>query len=372
MLTQNLKNSPDNVYFNISMVHSSSDGSNPSSSSYIANKTQPIINNPQDYYMTIIQFSIPLNQCPILICPVLTTLGNTNITPMKIGIRDFTANIIYEQPLIWVPELTYETPIVQTGSASQNISPYYYMYEYETLINMFNTALNLAFIAYNAANPGNPHIAFPCPLFVYDANTQLISLIAHSSWTTTSPLNQVICVNNDSFNFLDAFPTTMHSKINDTYNYDNCFTIFYNGLNGFPTNNYPTAPTYIKMIQNYDQMHMWNSLRKLIITSGSLPINNEQSPILNDANPDQYNTIPIVADFLPNASVAGDTRETAFYSADQFRLIDLSSNMPLNKIQFEIFWADKQNNLLPLKISKFQEVTMKLCFVKKSLYNNEY
>ena len=119
-------------------------------------------------------------------------------------------------------------------------------------------------------------------------------------------------------------------------------------------------------------MYLWASLRKIVITSGSLPINFEQSPIFNNNNPDQYNTLPIVADFIPANAASGDTREIAYYTSTFYRLIDLSSNSPLQKVQFEIFWLDKQNVLYPLKISTYQEVTLKVCFTKKSLYNNEY
>jgi len=371
--TNQIKNSTDNVYVNVSMVHDSSDGSNPSPATYIANKTQPIIMDCSEYYMAIVQFSIPLNQVPILICPVLTTNGNSNTTPMKIGIRDFTANVYYEQSLIWTPELINEAVVVQDGSVAQRVTPYYYMFNYETLINMFNTALNLAFIAYNAANPGNPHITFQCPYFVYDATTGLISLIAHQSWITASPLTQSIYYNNDSMNFLDGFSTQQYSRIGDVYNFDNVVNIISNGINGYgPAVVYPATPTYVRVLQDYDTMFLWSSLRKIVITSASLPIRFEQSPIFNNTNPDQYNTIPIVADFLPANTKAGDTREIAYYTSTFYRLIDLSSSSPLQKIQFEIFWLDKQNTLYPLTISTFQECTLKVVFTKKSLYNNEY
>lgn len=368
-----IRNGVDNQYVNISMVHNSSDGSNPSPALYIANKTQPIIGNCSDYYMAIVQFSIPLDQVPILICPVLTTPGNSNTTPLIIGIRDFTANVYYQQNLIWTPELTYENVVIQDGSPAQQVTPYYYMYNYETLINMFNTALNLAFIAYNTANPGNPHSAFQCPYFVYDGTTSLISLIAHSSWITAPILTQAIFTNNDSVNFLDSFSTQQYTRINDPTNFDNIYNIKYNGINGFGTPVvYPAIPTYLRIIQDYDTMFLWSSLRKIVITSASLPINFEQSPIFNNNNPDQYNTIPICADFIPANTKAGDSREIAFYTSTFYRLIDLSSDSPLQKIQFEIFWLDKQNILYPLKIGPFNEVTLKIVLSKKSLYNNEY
>jgi hypothetical protein len=371
-----IKNGADNVYLNVSMVHDTNDGLNPSSSTYTANKTQPLIMDPEEYYMAIVQFSIPLDQVPILICPVLTTNGNINTTPMTIGIRDFsvTPNVYFQQNLIWTPELTYENPVTQQGSNAQTVTPYHYMYCYETLIIMMNTALNLAFTAYNATNPGNPHSTFQCPYFVYDPATSLISFIAHNSWITASPMiTQGIYMNNDTYNFLDALPSKVYSRVGDSSNYDNVLTIINTGINGFGSAVvYPALPTYIRMTQDYDTMFLWTSLRKIVITSGSLPIKFEQAPIFNNTNPDQFNSLPIVADFIPANSRAGDTREIAYYTSTFYRLIDLTSNSPLQKIQFEIFWLDKQNILYPLKISSFQECTLKVVFTKKSLYNNDY
>ena len=369
MITNTLKNGPDNVYLNISMVHDSSYGSNPSPSSYIANKTQPLLNNAQDYYMAIIQFTIPLNQCPILICPVNTTLGNSNTTPLKVGIRDFSTGIYYERPLIWTPELINESVVVQNGG-TQVITPYYYMYQYETLINMLNTALTLAFNDYNAMNVANPHFTHPCPFFVYDATTKLISLIAHQSWITATPLTQAIYVNNEMYNFLDSLPVKVYSNLVNPTVKDNVFTIKYNGINSYPTNTYPTVGTYIQMIQEYDQTYLWNSLRKVIITSGSLPVNKEQTPLFNNFNNDLSNSIPIIADFIVGSTSAGDSREIAYYSTTTYRLIDINSNLPLTKLQFEIFWLTTNNEIIPLQISNSQAITLKLGFFKKSLYNN--
>ena len=369
MLVQRIKDSPDNVYFNTSFTHKSFDGSNNSRAYYVANKTTPIVDKAEDYYMSIVQFSIPLDQVPILICPVLTTNGNSNTTPLVIGIRDFSANVYYAQNLIWTPELTNEPVVVQTGGANQIITPYYYMYSYETLINMFNSALQLAFTAYDTANPGNPHTGLPCPFFVYDANSQLISLVAHQSWITHNPLTQSIYINNEGYTFLDSLPSIIYPNSVNSAIEDNVLTVYFNGINGFPSSSYPTTPTYVRMLQDYSTLFLWASVRKIVITSGSLPINFEQTPIFNNENPDQFNSLPIIADFVPNVGqTAGESRQIAYYVSQFYRLIDLTGGTPLNKIQFEIFWADKQNNLYQLEISNYQEATLKVVFVHKSLY----
>ena len=81
---------------------------------------------------------------------------------------------------------------------------------------------------------------------------------------------------------------------------------------------------------------------------------------------------PILTDFVPNISAAaGESRSIAYYvPTSQYRLVDLISTNPLQKIDIRIFWEDRDGNLYPLEISIFQQASLKLGFFKKSLYNS--
>lgn len=362
--------SPDDIYYNVSMTNNNTGSNNFSVPAiYTANKTMPILNKSDDYYCSICAFSIPLDNVPLTVCPVLTTGGNSNTTPMIIGIRDFTNNVYYPQNLIWTPELHEYPQVIQVGSLAQIVSPYYYMYNIVTMINMFNTALALAVTAYNVATLS----ALSIPIFVYNPVSTLVSLVAKlSDWVTTSPQSVGIYVNTVGYNFLDSIPVQSYTNTSIGGTPDLVFKIFYDGLNGYPSNSaYPANPTYISMSMNYPTLYLWASLRKIIITSSSLPLNFEQTPTINNLNPDNYNTINIVADFIPQNDITGATRQIAFYSVSgQYRLIDLLSSTYLNKIQLEIFWQDINQNLYPLFISQNQEATIKLIFTRKELYLN--
>jgi hypothetical protein len=370
MLTK-IRTSPDDIYYNISMTNNNTGSFNFAVPAvYTANKTVPILNKADDYYCSVCQFSIPLDTVPLTICPVLPTIGNINTTPMIIGIRDFTNNVYYPQNLIWTPELNEVPPVVQVGSLAQIVSSYHFMYNIVTMINMYNTALALAVTAYNLGSGNNLSI----PIFVFNPVTSLVSLIAKlSDWNTTNPQSVGIYVNTVGYNFLDSIPVQSYKSNQIGGTIDLVFKIYYDGLNGYPSNiAYPANPTYISMSMNYPTMYLWASLRKIIITSSSLPLNYEQTPTINNLNPDNYNSINIVADFIPQNDITGATRQIAFYSTSgQYRLIDLLSSSYLNKIQLEIFWQDVNQNLYPLYISQNQEATLKLIFTRKELYLNQ-
>lgn len=380
MIVNTLKDSPDNVYYNISIPHDNSISDHLTEAVYTAYKTTPIVPKGDDYYASIIRFTIPLDTIPLMIMPIIPTLGNIYTTPMIIGIRDFVSGNYYSTNLIFDPNANNLKPVIQQGTKTQIITPWHYVYDYETLINMYNTALLSVFTAYNTANPGNPHSAFPCPFFSYDASTQLISLVAHVSWAwgpnnlinPTNPATQVIYVNYASLTYLDGMLYKGYNDPNVSADQPNfAFKIYNTGINGFPVNNYPTIPTYLKMSQDFSTLFLWNCLHKILIVTHSIPIVNEQIPILNNANPDIYNGFPVLSDFVPTGTNAGDSKEIAFYyPQSQYRLIDIISSAPLNKINIQIYWQDKNNNIYPLYISDSQAIEIKLAFIKKSLYKN--
>jgi hypothetical protein len=358
-----ITDSPDNIYYNVSMVNNSITFGN--LANYTSNKTIPLLDNADDYYMSIVSFSIPLNYLPLMVCPIQTTLNNTLNTPLVIGIRDFNANITYAQNLIYIPTLTEFPAPVQNGSSTPIITPYYYIYNYETIINMMNSALTASYNIFKLANPGSPHL---CPFFIYDATTTLVSLIADISWVNS--LQSIVC-NIAMYNFLDSMPFKTYAPTIPNETTDVVLQIYNTGNNGYPTNTFPVNPAYVRMSMNYSTMFLWSSLKKLLITTNSLPINFEQAPVFNNLNPDQYNSTPILADFTPSISQAGDSREIAYYFATYYRLIDLKSSGPLNKINIQIYWQDTYNNIYPLYIPIFQEATIKFVFTKKDLYLNQ-
>lgn len=366
---------PDNIYYNIIMTHDNTMGNEPTPAEYSVNKTQPFLSKASDYYASVIRFSIPMDTVPLLIMPIIPNQPNPNLTPLQIGIRNIQTNENFFTNLIYIPEDPDIPAPVQNIPGRQVIDPYYYTFSLQTLIDMFNTAILDVYTQYSVANPGSPIALQQSPIISYDAPTQLLSLIIGNAWNNSGVTTWVLYMNNESLQYLSAFNYGfIDNLINPTLD-DNYFKVYYNGTNIFPVNAFPNpgGSYYLKITQNYASVGQWSSLRKLIITSDMMPIVAEQLPVgVGQSASDQYNSLPILSDFLPNIVFVGDSSQVAYYfPTSQYRLVDLISDFPLNKVSVKIFWQDKLGNLYPLTISIYQSVSIKIAFVKKTIYNND-
>lgn len=374
----------------------------PVTSDYGVTKTEPILLNCSDYYCSVIRFTIPLDAVPLLICPIVPNQPNSNLTPMIIGIQldpsgspasFFSQNLIYSpQNILGLPPLV---PPVQ-NQPLQVITPYYYINSYQNLVDMFNVALNAAY-TFSGLKAIFPF--FLPPYFEFNPATSLFSLIVPNFFTELiAPLlsQPRIFINIPSATFLFSFdlfdnisvPGQINPFGNDFYfltEAEESFKFYPPGV-VVPT---PTSPIgvgaalpadsfYYKFTQEYSVLEYWTSIRKILIFSNTIPVKNEYVPatnnLVNGVNVDQSGvnvSYPILTDFVPNVSfIAGESRSIAYYvPQSQYRLIDMVSTNPLQKIDIRIFWEDREGNLYPLQISNFQQASLKIGFFRKTLYN---
>ena len=153
-----------------------------------AKNNLPIIQNPDDYYASIIRFTLPALNIPLITFLVQTEQPNINL-----GVYSFTIcsglNPNANPPILtptttsgrvfveFVPQVIFpssKTPPSPVG-IFQSVSPYYLLYDYEHFIKMWNTALKTAHNNLYSTDP-NP------PYFYYTQSTQLISLFTQLSY----------------------------------------------------------------------------------------------------------------------------------------------------------------------------------------------
>ena len=144
-------------------------------------------------------------------------------------------------------------------------------------------------------------------------------------------------------------------------------------LTGFTNanNSYTVAPNWFIFTQQYAHVTSWNSISSVVFMT-QMPIQHEYIPSFNNINPNNTSaasTMPIMTDFVPDITRPGEQRTRFNYvPTGPYRLIDLKATVPLNKIQFQVFWTDRFQNLYPLKITFGQTNSVKLMFIKKSYY----
>lgn len=415
------KSGDDIIYYNINMTGNPNEITTPAN--FYEERTQPILENPSDYYMSVIRFSLDGSLIPIFICPIIyNTLdpNDINLTPFIVTLRTATAS--YSQNVRYVPEnnrtplpVPPSDPLGPTPIRGQDLtSSYYYIYTYTRFIAMVNQAIQIAFNNLTNAEP-----AFAgsfAPSFTFDSATRLITLhvtavdgINTPFITPFNPMNNMTCANippnynqnNPStiplgctlpqqFSFIENEPIQV-PPANKIYLYMNeSLFSYFDALETFTyaddpiksqlficrqfINNLDTATNSYFYTQQYNISSTWNSLGSIVFTTSHLPVQVEYIPsssIVSVNGTSNANFKPILTDFVPNLEETGSTRSRfIYYPSGQFRLIDLHSQIPLRKIDLQMFWQDQYQNLYPLYISYNESNSVKLMFIKKSMANN--
>jgi hypothetical protein len=374
----------DNIYLTLDIDHPNINssaipigptiGAAPISMDYTATKNIPILNRCSDYYCSVVKATIPLDELPIMIMPIVPNQADSDKTPLVIGINYNGTR--YSQYLQYIADNTLTAPV--QNATYQVITPYYYVYSFQVLIRMLNIALDAAYTA-SGIPALFPPGTVPSPYFYLEPTTNLISLICpkiFSELPAVAPLAAMptIYMNTPLNTYIDSFQTSFQGY-DKPFGQDYVFIL--NGV-GYPTNNMGYAPfgvaatnppSFYKFTQEYPTLEYWVSLRKIIIITNTIPVNLESVPT---ANIDINSQVPVLVALSPAVpSEAGQTRAILNYDpSPQYRLVDLISDNPLQTINIRVYWQDRSGDVYPLMLSVFQRASIKLGFFKKSLYNN--
>lgn len=372
----------DNIYLNVIFDHNPNDGQAATPATYNVTKTVPILGKCSDFYCSIIRFDIPLDCIPLFIMPIIPNQGNPDLTPLIIGIEvaatDFPVNLLFEPE-----DLSQQIPV--QNQLFQVITKYYYVYDYSLLTQMANQAIQTAF-----TNAGSPGGAGNAPFFRWNPVTQLIELYVSRAFVASG----AHIFWNEYFNnyFGESFRTNFYDNLPAGHNYEPVILNATTNVNAYapfivPESLDPTIPGHLfpyggaspqlgawyKFTQDFSTVSQWTSLRKILITSNTIPIINEIVPTQSSTGHQSGATssLPIITDFVPNIDQANQSRSLAYYfPTSQYRLVDMISDTPLYNIDLSIFWQDKNGNKYPVEISLLQQASIKVAFVRKSMYKN--
>lgn len=354
--------SPDYIYYNITIRHNPNLGPGIQQAVYYSNQSDNIVPKCNDYYCSIVRFSVPGYNIPLMIFPIQNNQANPNLSTYSVTME--FGGIFYQVYLIFDPR-DFTIPAPTTAIPLQKISEYYYIFEYQHMIDMMNTALATAY----GMIPGPP-AGSAIPYFIFDPVTQLISFICTKagydlnqpnpiSVYLNSPLYQLVQgIAVLDFGSSAANGASFQIYVTDTGN--NSYT---------PPNQAVVYPQlYYQIQQQFFALDNWNVFQNLVFTTSSIPIVKEYVQSSNVNNSAQT---PIITDFNPYLSDrSGSFRSIlSYFPQGPYRLIDMISGDPLKKVDIQVFWQDKSNNLYPVYISTGQEVNIKILFVNKNAYN---
>lgn len=331
--------------------------------------TNAICDNPSDYYCSIIRFSIAGFNFPVAYPIIQTPVLDINktiysFTLSKGGFDSSQTFINFVPQLILSPEL-----IPQVGTPTQTFNQYYQIFTYNGIIDMWNTALQTATNELNILGG----FSLSAPFFVYDSDTQLISLYTVSGEFDNDILGAAqIFFNNSFFIYFVGLPIVDGIYYGNTIDgKDTQIRIRDNKTNRIQFLN--DVKTYLKNSYDYSAYSYWNSLKSILITT-EMNVRSEIFFINNPSNIQNQLFVNVLTDYIPDLSQpqgAGLAQQIYSYNATSlYRIFEFKQKSPLYQISLKISYLDQYNNVFDINTDKGTSNSFKLMFIKKSLYNS--
>jgi len=419
-------NSPDQVYYDVTITNFQSQDTLPPVFYYNESRTIPFINCPEDYYLSIIRFSVDTGTLPVWIPSIVPFSANPNTTIYNItltyddGTTEYTSGAT---PMTFIPQdrttgITPSPPSTTSNGLQINDTGYYNVYSYQYIAYLvtetFKTALaslvanviagGSTMPTYDIYAPNQNATAPPSvtpvtlssddlpPLFQWDTSSDTGSIFAIPQYDLNPDVNPGLSGNNPikiyfnapMFYLFQSFPATIfgYSNVGGDENFQ-IEVVNQGGLNTqlitppqYDVVNpaWTTPPLSIPYISTYQETSTIGALSPItaiVFTSNTMPItpNQVSTPLILFNNQQigfQGNNADIANIVTDLVSSTGAYRPSLVYEPQaQYRLITLNGNRPLFNLDLQIFYRLRNGQLVPFRLASGGSVTIKLAFLKK-------
>ena len=371
---------PTQVYYDLDVVNTiqpaftTAQTSQPNRLTFTEVRSSPILDNPSDYFLSIIRFSLDTaGSMPLFVPQIqLNETGpnavNSTVYYVSVEYKDASGNrAISKQNVLYVPQSNiYAPPQVPITTLNQATDPYYWCNNIQAFICMINEALKLAYLDIIAQAPaGLPAtwVAGNEPYLLWNADSATAILVSQADIFGQDCLSLgnaegFIYFNNPLFVLFSSFQA-IHNytfdpaplTINDgEANY--LLKVF--NKKGGAGNNYvvldaSAGPPYnaLYMEQPYSTGATLCPIQSLVFTTTLLPVLPQLIGIprvlsnYNSSAGQNDNLSNEITDLVVNLVKGTEYFPNVLYlPTAEYRLIDLQSNSPLYGIQISVQWKD--------------------------------
>jgi len=351
----------DHIYLDLNIFNQL--GNDPLIANFSETRSSNYLIHPNDYKLAIVRWDIPPSSFPLFIFRIQEGIlqNNVNLGQYSVSLVDTASSDIFTEDVIYVPSDI--NPIPKSPANNFGIgdydNKYYFIYTVDSILAMFNTALETAFTALKFSHPGNP--ATRSPFFTFDSVTKYISLYVQEEYLDGNDIEIYTDLYGSQLLFSGFDLSISYTPI--TYAR---FVLLSNILetNKFSTLG-PDGHKWFYINQVNESLTAHTSFKSVVFRTNLLPIRNENIVSNEFAN----NIIePILTDYsITNFN--GNREVISFYNQSPYRLIDLQGTTPLQSIDIQLFWRDDQNVLRYIYVYPGQKINIKLAFISKGLTN---
>lgn len=371
----------DKIYYDVVITNVETVTKPPPTLYFNETRNSPFLQNPQDYYISIIRFTLDTPTLPIFIPEIQPNQGNLNLTIYSVSLNwtDPLTSINYVQIeyVIYSPQnnsaVVPLAPNQNSSGLQNNSSGYYNIFTFQYWIYLINNTFTTCFNNLVAQLPlGTSLPTTNAPILTFDTNSQIAILncdVLGYNYTSADYIE--IYMNPALFQLFSSFPFTINT-FNSVANNLNVLiqTNTFGGANEIPFP--PINPTYtaIQVIQEYSTIALWSPITSVVFCSQTLPIVPTQISApsvfidgVTYTNGNNAVVSQIITDFV---SDNGFYKPNIVYNPSaQYRLIDLQGNRPLANLDIEVFWKDRIGALQPFLLGSGCSATIKILFTRK-------
>jgi hypothetical protein len=378
---------PDMVYYDIVSTNFQTTTTEEPFLRFNETRTNPIINNSGDYYLSIVRFSLDTYNLPNIICEIQPNQGDPNLSIYSVTLEyDDGAGTITPSTqtyINYVPQnknATIPIPPNQTINKFQENTSYYYIYQFQYFLSLVNVAFQtaLASLIANTGGGASPIALAEQPVITWDVTSSSAILQAQSQYYDEKQVAQIkIYFNPPLFALFNSFPSYNYgtgSGVSLGRNYQMLIADF-TGVNTIllPTN--PIAPAvqtiWTQMFQEFSTIDTWSPVASIVFVSNTIPIVSNQlsAPLVfnngqsSSGIGNNSNFAQIITDMTTNQQVF---KPNVLYNPTaEYRRIDMTGNTPLSNIDINVYWRDKLGQLIPFTLASGATASVKFLFERK-------
>lgn len=366
---------PFHIYYDLNILNNDTVGnSKPVSVVFNETRNTPYLLKPNQYFCSLVRFSLENVTTPVFIPQVQLNQGNPDNTIYSITLT-YQGNEI-QRFIQWTPQDLSQPLPAPPLDVQDFTSEYYFCYNQQHWIDLINDCFAQLVTQLNAVIPLP---TLNAPFINYNQDTKICDLYVDQAGYDNTLANPIeIYFNTPLFTLFSSFDSTYfgYQNIINGKNYRIETYTKPGGLNlvGLPLLPVPvTPPTYnaIKMTQDDSTISLWNPVSAVVFTCSILPVNpsltglpkvwNSYANLLSNGN--NSNVTSILTDIEVQD---GQYRGTLVYLPEpEYRLFDIIGDSPVSGIQISCFWRTVFGSLVPFKLGAQCSGSLKLLFRRK-------